>query len=111
SVWQLVFGDVVGPRRPDPDDFGRIAVVAVPALDMEDFVATGHEPAGVVLAKVQCGAKGRHYEETPVLWISPIADERRECRPSDRLNPLGARGGGARRRQGRGLFPPSPGAG
>ena len=57
-VWQFVVGDVVGPRRPGPDDFGFITIVAVPGLNMKDFVATRHEPADIVLAKVQCGAKG-----------------------------------------------------
>ena len=37
-VWQFVVGDVVRPRRPGPDDFGFITIVAVPGLDMgKDF--------------------------------------------------------------------------
>jgi hypothetical protein len=32
---------------------------------VEDFVAAGHEAAGLVLAKIQCGAKGWHTRKLP----------------------------------------------
>lgn len=81
-----MFRDVVRSWRAGPDDFGFLALVVVPGFNVEDFVAACHQAARIAFAQVSVvrmvGMRG-----SPVLWISPIADERRECRPSERLHP------------------------
>jgi len=51
SVRQLMFGDLVWTLRPDPDDFGPIAIVAVPRFSVDDFAAVCRVPADVALGR------------------------------------------------------------
>ena len=46
-----MFGDLVRPWRPGPDDFRLIAIVVVPGFDMQDFVAVCREPADCVFRR------------------------------------------------------------
>ena len=50
-----MFGDLVWTLRPDPDDFGLIAIVAVPRFNVDDFAAVCRVPADVLYS----GARAR----------------------------------------------------
>jgi hypothetical protein len=77
SERNFAFGEIVRPSLPCPDHNGLVSVVQMSGLDVLDLISSPQQAADVVLAKVQCGAKGLHVPNSRALH-QPIADERRE---------------------------------
>jgi hypothetical protein len=67
SERNFVFGEVVGARRPSPDDRSLVSRIQAPRLDVLDLVSSAHQAAGLGFAKIQCRAQGHHVRNSRAL--------------------------------------------